>query len=160
MFSANQILKLNHGDIRPFLLRLKPGTNVLDSIEEFMKCERAVCASIVTVVGSVSNIVLRFAGNRSDGMTIHRFGNDEKNETYEVIAMSGFFTPRSDPKCHIHCSISDKNGKMVGGHVMADMIVHTTLEIELHLMSDIYNIKREYCPMSTFNEMTFKQNNS
>ncbi|WP_425559262.1 PCC domain-containing protein [Kistimonas scapharcae] len=53
---------------------------------------------------------------------------------------------------HIHISLSDQKGHVVGGHLKPGAIVHTTAEVALMPMTDV-RVTREHCPLSGYREL-------
>lgn len=49
----------------------------------------------------------------------------ELSDRHEIVSLVGTLNDGG----HLHASLSDKEGKVVGGHVMGNMIVFTTAEI-------------------------------
>jgi len=75
------------------------------------------------------------------------------NEKFEITSLKGTL---SQDGCHIHISISDKDGKTFGGHVKEDCIIHTTVEIVLAEFNDM-KFTREFDEESGFKELNVKK---
>lgn len=121
-------------------LRLHPGTDVRQYLEEFAVEQKISAGVILGAVGSLSKTCLRFASNRT---------HTELSGTYEVLTLSGML---SDEGIHLHMSVADSKGECKGGHVAYGCIVYTTLEIAIALLPDI-NFQRVLDPNTGFKEL-------
>lgn len=45
---------------------------------------------------------------------------------YEILSLSGTL---AGERGHLHISLGDKDGNVIGGHVMGDLMVYTTAEV-------------------------------
>lgn len=100
-------------------LRLSPGDDLRDALQRALQASGAQAAFVVAGIGSLRPARLRLAGAEGaqviDGDT-------------EILTLSGTLSP-SGP--HLHASVSDAEGRVVGGHVMPGCIVRTTAEVLL-----------------------------
>ena len=80
----------------------------------------------------------------------------ELNERYEIVSLVGTL---SDGRGHLHVSLSDAEGKVVGGHVLGDMVVFTTAEIVIGECEQV-TFKRELDPRTGFGELTVNPRDS
>ncbi len=103
--------------ITAYLIRLKPGQDVLAEVESFVKENKLEAAAIVSAVGSLKEASIRYADK--DDAT-HLKG------PFEIVSLSGTTAISGS---HLHLSISDGSGKTLGGHLMPGSIVYTTLEL-------------------------------
>jgi predicted DNA-binding protein with PD1-like motif len=93
-------------------LRLKPGADLRAALEAD-RCTGFVVAGI----GSLSQARLRFAGETDPSFIAGPL---------EVLTLSGSLTPDG---AHLHASLADAAGRVVGGHVCTGCIVRTTAEL-------------------------------
>jgi predicted DNA-binding protein with PD1-like motif len=85
-----------------------------------MLAEHAVSAAFVLQgIGSLSVAQLRLAG--ADEAT-------ELRGDIEILTLAGSLAPDG---AHLHMSVSDAQGRVLGGHVAAGCIVRTTAEVLL-----------------------------
>jgi predicted DNA-binding protein with PD1-like motif len=98
-------------------LRLLPGTDLKKSLLLFATEHSLTAAFILTCVGSLEEAAIRMAGAGE----IKQF-----SDRLEILSLSGTFSSRGG---HFHICISDKNGRVIGGHLMEGCIVYTTAEI-------------------------------
>ena len=108
---------VNSSSIKSFAFRLRPKADLKMSIIEFAKENHIRAGAIVTCVGSLEQVNIRFA-------------NQEKSERrkgfFEIVSLSGTF---SDSSCHLHIAVSDGTGQTIGGHLLDDNLVYTTAEL-------------------------------
>lgn len=99
------------------VLRLQPGEDVRIMLRDLAMTNNLEAAAITSAVGSVTHAHSRYAA-RADGiMTI---------ADLEVLSLSGTLSIHG---LHLHLSVADRDGNMLGGHMLDGCIVRTTLEI-------------------------------
>lgn len=103
-------------------LRLKPHSDIRKDLEDLAKKENISAAVILGAVGSLSKVRLRFAGQ--DHLT-------ELAGKHEILTLSGMLSAAG---VHLHMSVSDAEGKCIGGHVVYGCEVFTTLEIAIAIL--------------------------
>jgi len=113
-----------------YVVRLEPGEDVKLSIQNFAKDKNIEAGWIVTCVGSLTSYAIRFANQQQAAV---------KNGFFEIVSLTGTLSINGS---HIHISIADENGKLIGGHLMEGCIVYTTAEIVV-AKSNNYIFKRE-----------------
>jgi predicted DNA-binding protein with PD1-like motif len=128
---------------RFYALRLKPGEDVLDTLQAFVAENNMLAAGIVTVVGSLTHAMIRYAARPTGAL---------REGLYEIVSMIGTLEATGG---HVHISCSDENGDMFGGHMLSGCITRTTCEIVLVELTDLA-FSREYCPLSTWDELVVK----
>ncbi|MEP6792551.1 MAG: PPC domain-containing DNA-binding protein [Ramlibacter sp.] len=108
------------------VLRLVPGDDLRASLEKSfaaLSVQHGIAAAcIVSAVGSLSRAVLRYADKP---------GGSEIAGPLELLMLSGTL---SADGAHLHGSVSDENGEVKGGHLMAGCTVRTTAEIVIALL--------------------------
>lgn len=97
--------------------RLKPGQDLKQSIDSFVKAKNIQAGWIATCVGSLTEYNIRFANQEK--------GYSDKGH-FEIVSLVGTLSVNGS---HIHLSISDSTGKTIGGHLLAGCKVYTTAEI-------------------------------
>lgn len=99
--------------------RLYGGVDLKKSLEAYVQ-ERYIGAGyVLTCVGGLSRAVLRMPGAR-DYVTI--------DEDLEIISVQGTLSPEG---CHLHVSVSNGSGQVVGGHLSDGCVVRLTTEVAL-----------------------------
>jgi uncharacterized protein len=97
--------------------RLVPGQDLLEAVNLIARSENILAGCVLTCVGSLTNYNIRFA-NESTGSTAKGH--------FEIIHLSGTISSNG---CHLHIAISDNQGSMIAGHLLAGNIIYTTAEI-------------------------------
>jgi predicted DNA-binding protein with PD1-like motif len=97
--------------------RLRPGQDLRQQIEAFVKAHNIRAGFILTAVGSLRSATIRLA--------------DQKDPTtfagkWEIVSLVGTM---GQDGVHLHISIADSTGKTVGGHLVDGCLVYTTVEI-------------------------------
>ena len=125
---------------RYFALRLHPDDELKARVQQFVIEHHIRAAAIVTCVGSLTRANLRMADAKDGTMLEGKF---------EIVSLVGTLSPDG---AHLHLSISDETGKVIGGHVMDGCIVRTTAEIVIVEMSDL-KFRREQDAQTGFREL-------
>ncbi|HQQ98429.1 MAG TPA: DNA-binding protein [Cyclobacteriaceae bacterium] len=108
-----------------YALRLKPHEDVKVAIMKFAVEHKLQAACILAAVGSLEQYHIRFANQEKGVLQAGHF---------EVVSLSGLFTS-SD--AHLHISVADEQGKTVGGHLLDENRVYTTLELVIGELTDV-----------------------
>ena len=74
----------------------------------------------------------------------------ELSDKHEIVSLVGTL---SDGNGHLHVSLADAKGGVVGGHIVGDMVVFTTAEVVIGECEQI-TFKREMDPRTGFSELT------
>ena len=72
----------------------------------------------------------------------------EINENHEIVSLVGTLSVGG----HLHASLSDKSGHVVGGHVLGNMIVLTTAEVVIGNCETL-SFSREMDPDTGYDEL-------
>jgi len=97
-----------------YTIRLKEGDELRSSLMNFAKENNLTAASILTCVGAVTKARLRMAGAQPDKQDIRDY-----EDSFEIISLTGTFGLDDG---HFHIALSDKDGKMIGGHLKSAVI--------------------------------------
>jgi predicted DNA-binding protein with PD1-like motif len=100
-----------------YAFRLKPGQDLKQSIDSFVKNKKIEAGWINTCVGSLTQYNIRFANQEK--------GYSDKGH-FEIVSLVGTLSVHGS---HIHVSISDSTGKTIGGHLLDGCKIYTTAEI-------------------------------
>jgi uncharacterized protein len=103
--------------IRVLALRLGPGQDLRQQLETFVKQKKLRAGFIITAVGSLRSASIRLA----DQPNAQSF--DGK---FEIVSLVGTL---GQDGVHLHVSISDKEGRTLGGHLVEGCLIYTTAEI-------------------------------
>ena len=125
-------------------LRLAPGEDPKMALMNYAKLHKLKAASVVSAVGSFKTTALRYA-NQSTVTTLEGFR--------EVLSLSGTF---SDEAAHLHVSVADEKGAVLGGHLADGSKVYTTLELVILVYPELL-FARELDPKTTYKELVIKK---
>ncbi len=125
-------------------IRLKPGDDLREKIENYILQNNINAGWVVTCAGSLTDYNIRFA-------------NQEKGSTgkghFEIVNLTGTTSKNGS---HLHISISDSIGKTIGGHLLKGCIVYTTAEIIIQSTTDL-NFKREKDGSTPWDELQIEK---
>lgn len=121
-------------------IRLRPNDDLRPALEAYVKKSGIGAGFIAGAVGSLSRARIRFAGADMP----HMVGGP-----LEIITLSGTVSPDG---CHLHVSAANRNGGIIGGHVLQGCFVHTTAEIVIGEATGL-TFGREHDPATGFREL-------
>ena len=124
--------------------RLTYGTDLRQGIEEYCQANNVSAAAIVTVVGCVYRARMRLA----DGETIREY-----DDHYEIVSLTGTVSPDGS---HLHISLADEEGKVIGGHMCYGCLVNTTAEVVLASLDEEYQFSREFDDSTGYDELVIR----
>lgn len=107
----------NTRPVRAFALRLHPGDDLCVALEKAVAARGIQAGFVASCAGSLRVAAIRFA--------------DQPEATvlqgpFEIVSLSGTFSPDGP---HLHISVADGEGRVVGGHLANGSIVYTTAEV-------------------------------
>lgn len=132
-------------ELRIDVLRLAPGEDLRTALQHWadaaaQAAEPVQAACVLSAVGSLTRAMLRFAdaptGTRIDG-------------PLELLGLAGTLGAGG---VHLHASVADAEGKVLGGHVMPGCNVRTTAEIVLGLLP-AHVFERTHDPVTGYLEL-------
>lgn len=116
-----------------YTFRLTPGQDLFDSIDALVNKKNIEAGCILSGVGSLTHVTLRLANRES---------YSEYEGHFEIVSMTGTVSVHGS---HLHISVSDEDGKTIGGHFSFGCKIYTTAEIVLAIFEDVV-YKREFLP--------------
>jgi predicted DNA-binding protein with PD1-like motif len=123
-----------------YTFRLSPGQDLFDSIQAFVMKKHVQAGCILSGVGSLRHATLRLAD---------REYNSEYEGPFEIVSITGTVSVHGS---HLHISISDGDGRTIGGHFESGCKIYTTAEIVIAVFNDtVY--KRELAADSGYEEL-------
>ncbi len=125
---------------RFYALRLAPGQELLTELRQFIRHHGLQAAWIAGCTGSLTEVALRYAGREESTQLCGAF---------EVISLAGTLELTGE---HLHLSIADEKGALLGGHVMPGCTVRTTLELVIGELTAL-SFSRKPCPLSGYDEL-------
>jgi len=133
--------------MKTYTFRLKPGQDLFNEIESFVKIKNIEAGCIISSVGSLTHAVLRLAN------TGHY---TEYDGHFEIISLNGTVSVNGS---HLHMSISDSEGKTTGGHLVTGCRIYTTAEIVIAVFEGVI-YRREYAEDSGYEELAVYETGS
>ena len=121
--------------------RLKPGQDLLGEIEAFVAAKNIEAGCVLSSVGSLTHATLRLA-NRNDL-------NDYERH-FEILSLNGTVSTHGS---HLHISISDGDGRTIGGHLVSGCKIYTTAELVIAVFEDVI-YQREFAEDSGYEELS------
>lgn len=105
-------------------LRLSPGADLRSTLTAALAGTGAPAGFVLQAIGSLSVVRLRLAGR--DALT-------GLEGDYEILTLAGSL---SQDGPHLHMSVADRAGAVLGGHVGPGCIVRTTVEALVAVLPD------------------------
>jgi predicted DNA-binding protein with PD1-like motif len=127
--------------MRNYTFRLAPGQDLFDSIEAFVKAKQIEAGCVLSGVGSLTHARIRLADREL---------SSEYGGPFEIVSLTGTVSIHGS---HLHISISDGEGRTIGGHFESGCRIYTTAEIVLAAFHDVI-YKREFAEDSGYEELT------
>ncbi|SRR6266545_7358639 len=126
--------------MRNYTFRLKPEHDLFDAIESFVREKNIEAGCVLSGVGSLTHVTLRFANQDF---------YSEQDGHFEIVSITGTVSIHGS---HLHISISDGDGQTIGGHLVAGCKIYTTAEIVLAAFDDVV-YQREFAADSGYEEL-------
>ncbi len=127
-----------------YIFRLKKGQDLKKEIIKFAEENNINAGIIKCAVGCVYEARFRLVGAE---------GFYEAKEDFEIVSVTGTVSKNG---CHIHISLSDKEGKTVGGHLTDGCLINTTCEVCIESF-DNYYFDRVFDDSTGYKELIVKK---
>lgn len=124
--------------------RLHKGQDLKKEIENIVKENDLKAAVVLSAVGCVSHLEIRLAGGKDYLKT---------DGDYEIVSLNGTL---SKDGVHLHITVSDRNGKTIGGHLCYNCLINTTCELVIESV-DGYLFSREFDENTGYRELKFME---
>ena len=124
-------------------LRLAPQQDLRAALESTLAGRSASAAFVLQAIGSLSVARVRFAGLPD---------SQELRGNLEILTLAGTLSPDG---AHLHISLSDAQGNVMGGHVDYGCIIRTTAEILVALLPE-HSFSRTLDPASGYKELSIR----
>jgi predicted DNA-binding protein with PD1-like motif len=121
-------------------LRLHPGDDLKQGLESWIAHEGEGSAWIVSGIGSLTVAQLRLAGRREASV----FDRD-----LEILTLQGSLCRSGS---HIHITVADANGAVLGGHLCEGSVVRTTAEVLVARLPQ-WHLQRAVDPTTGYREL-------
>jgi predicted DNA-binding protein with PD1-like motif len=123
-----------------YTFRLEPEQDLFESIEAFVHEKRIEAGCVLSGVGSLTHVTLRLA---------NRDFYSEYDGHFEIVSIAGMLSIHGS---HLHISISDGDGKTIGGHFDSGCKIYTMAEIVIVVFNDVI-YRREFDENSGYDEL-------
>lgn len=130
--------------MKVFALRLKPESDLKESLRNFVASNYIQAGFILTTIGSLKKATIRFADQSVSKVLLEKF---------EIISLSGTLSLKG---IHLHIVVSDKEGKTFGGHLENGCTIYTTAEIVIGESEEL-SFYRELDQQTGFKELQVKE---
>ena len=130
-------------------LRLTRGQELKSSLLQFVIDHNLSAPFVLTCCGSVSSATLRFAKPQNgESEKVQKF-----DEYFEICSLVGTLSGSG----HLHTVLGKEDGSTISGHVVSDMIIHTTAEVVIG-NCDNFKFQRKFDPQTGFGELDILSN--
>jgi uncharacterized protein len=129
--------------MKPHPIRLAPGDDLRRALEAAVAANDCSAAFVLSGIGSLGATKLRLAG-AAEPMNV--VGD------VETLTLAGSIAADAS---HLHASVADAMGRVLGGHVAYGCIVRTTAEVLLMLLPD-QRFSREFDPTTGYEELVIR----
>ena len=130
--------------MKEFAFRLKKGDDLKKSIEDVCLKNNFNTVVVLSAVGCLLKANIRLA---------KAINSLEADEDFEIVSLTGTV---SCGNSHLHISLSDEIGNVIGGHLKDGNIVNTTCEIVLGILEE-YESVREFDENTGYDEIVFRK---
>ncbi len=131
--------------MKTLAFRLHPGQDLKQGIIDRCRQEGVSAGAIVTLVGSLRYAVIRMA----DADMVREYDRD-----MEIVSFEGTVCRDGG---HFHISLSDRQGRTIGGHLMDGCLINTTAEVVIADLSDEYDFRRIFDEDTGYDELVVKR---
>jgi predicted DNA-binding protein with PD1-like motif len=124
-------------------IRLTPGQDLRTALEAIFIEHEWNAAFVLQGIGSLRVANVRYAGAKHA---------TEIQGDLEILTLAGSLSPDG---AHLHISVADAQGRVVGGHVASGCIVRTTAELLIAFLPE-YRFVRAADPHTGFSELLIR----
>jgi predicted DNA-binding protein with PD1-like motif len=124
-------------------LRIGAGADLRATLAGVPALHGLQAAFVLQGIGSLSVAAIRYAGQPDCDVLVGDL---------EILTLGGSLSPDGP---HLHISVSDAAGRVIGGHVGPGCIVRTTAEVLVALLPDL-RFTREDDPATGFKELVVR----
>ena len=131
--------------ITPIATRLTRGQDLKLELQKLVTKHNVAAGSIASCVGCVSQINLRLANANHTKLI---------QAPFEIVSVMATLTPNHQ---HVHISVANENGDVIGGHLLEGTIIATTAELIIHRYETL-TFSREHDDSTGYTELTISDN--
>jgi predicted DNA-binding protein with PD1-like motif len=121
-------------------LRLHPGDDLKQALESWLELPAGGSGWVVSGIGSLTVAQLRLAG-RTEPSVFDRY--------LEILTLQGSLCRSGS---HIHITVADANGAVLGGHLCEGSVVRTTAEVLVARLPQ-WQLQRAVDPTTGYREL-------
>jgi uncharacterized protein len=126
--------------LEAFALRFPPDVDLCQTLKSIAQAENITAGIILSGIGSLKTVVLRFAGQNT---------HTKIDAKHEILTLAGTIGTEG---IHLHMSVANAQGEVIGGHVVDGCIIYTTAEITIGILPDL-RFTRSPDPQTGFAEL-------
>ena len=124
-------------------LRLPPESDLRQALEAVLRVHPCRAAFVLAGIGSLREARLRLGGQE---------GTVTMRDELEILTLAGSLSPDG---AHLHMSLADSAGRVIGGHVAQGCVVRTTAEVLVAMLPE-WSFTREVDPVTGFAELAVR----
>ena len=124
-------------------LRLKPQQDLKAELDGYVQQQDLEAACILTCVGSLTQVSLRYANQLSAA---------GYSGYFEIVSLTGVMSKYGS---HYHMVIADSRGQTMGGHLLKGCLIYTTAEIVVGVLPQL-SFCRESDETTGFQELSIQ----
>jgi uncharacterized protein len=128
------------GSMNILAVRLLPDQDLKLSLRAIATNHSLQAGFILTAVGSLKQAKIRFANQPNSTLIEDKF---------EIVSLVGTLSIHG---VHLHISLADGNGQLIGGHLDDECLIYTTAEIVIGSASGLI-FTRQMDPQTGFQEL-------
>ena len=128
--------------MKEYAIRLTKGADLKKEISKICLENGFDTVIVLSAVGSINKVKIRLA---------KAINHLEVEEDFEIVSLIGTV---SKGKSHLHISLADEIGNVIGGHLSEGTIINTTCELVLGILEE-YESKREFDNSTGYDEIVF-----
>ncbi|MFM7677117.1 MAG: PPC domain-containing DNA-binding protein [Synechococcus sp.] len=124
-------------------VRLQPGVDLRRSLEQKGYALPTRSGFVVAGIGSLACVSIRLAGEDQE---------TRRSGSFELVSLSGTLSARG---AHLHMTIANETGQVIGGHLGYGTVVRTTAEVLLVSLPD-WHLTRAHDPATGYQELLIR----
>jgi len=126
--------------MRLHIFRLKPSQDLRKELERLTRAKKIRTGFVITAVGNLDQATVRLAGAKKSKIV---------PGPLEIVSLVGTLSPDGP---HLHLSIADRHGKVLGEHLKDGCVVRTTCELVIG-ESETHEFNRVSDPQTGYEEL-------
>lgn len=120
--------------------RLLPNDDLKIQLATICSQNNILAGCILSSVGSLKQLHLRLANSKNFF---------QRTENFEILSLNGTISTEG---IHLHMSVADSQGNVIGGHLVDNNIIYTTCELIILELPE-YQFRRQQDVVTGFKEL-------